>query len=265
MTVKLLAIDLDGTLLNKDRKISSKNQDAIRRAQDAGVTVMLASGRIRPSMVPFAESLGIEFPIVCGNGTYAYLAPEEPLYSLHLHSSVSEALIAYATEKDIHLNLYTSDAMYFLSETPWAELYRKRVETIIPQSYSPADAQTYIKAMIVDHPHHIQEHRKKLASILGVETRATESEAEYLEFMSTKATKGYALAQVAAQLGIEQGETAAIGDYLNDVEMLEWAGISAAVENAHSGAKQAAKVTVSSNELDGVAEFIDAYVLKQRQ
>jgi len=264
--IRLLAIDLDGTLLRSDRRISETNRSAIRRAQSAGITVLLASGRIRPSMQPFANELGLNGPMVCGNGTHAFIDGDRELFTKCMEPAAYRALIDYAGAEDIHLNLYTPDGLFFLSETPWGALYRQRVESVVPKILPQPFDGKLIKAMIVDSPDRIGHHRDQLSERLdGLQTRATESESEYLEFMALEATKGTALKHIAEELGIAQEETAAIGDYLNDLEMLEWAGLSASLENGHTDAKRVAKVTVSTNDEDGVAEFIDAHVLKQRQ
>jgi len=264
--IRLLAIDLDGTLLGPDRRISVANKVAIDRARAAGITVMLASGRIQPSMQPFADMLGLDGPMICGNGTHAFVSPGEELFATPIAAPSHQALIEYATEEDLHLNLYTRTNLFFLRDTPWGDLYKTRVESVIPELLPAGFDEPFLKCMIVDEPDRIDGHLEAaLERIAAGDTRATKSESEYLEFMDVKANKGTALARVAEALGIAREETAAIGDYLNDLEMLEWASLSATLLGGHPDAKKVANVVVSPNEADGVAEFIDAHVLKQRQ
>lgn len=264
--IKLLAIDLDGTLLSSDKRISKENLHAIQLAKQAGIRVVLASGRIGPSMFPFATELGLDRgPMICGNGTIVNVAPENPLYRLHLPSETLSAISDYAWQEGLHLNIYTPEELYFLRDTPWGDLYRSRVETVVPKIMNrddvPADC---VKVLVVADPADVQLHRGRILEMLADHAiRATESEPEYLEFMDNSATKGYGLAQLSTHLEIGREEVAAIGDYLNDLEMLEFAGISAAVENAHPTAKNTAKFVVSSNDHHGVSEFIHQIVLKQ--
>lgn len=264
MSIRLLAIDLDGTLLSSKKRISDQNLAAVDRAVQAGIKVVLASGRIRPSMLPFARLLSLEGPMICGNGTQAYLGEQDVLFTLWLPEFALDVITHYANRLGLHANLYTPGDLYFLRDTPWGDVYRSRVETIVPKTLEPhAPFPRCLKAMIVDDPDRIREHIEELVPLVrehGV--RPTESEPEYLEFMVEEATKGSAIAKLAAHLEIEQQEVAAIGDYLNDVEMLQWAGTSAAVANAHEATKNSAKYIVSSNDDDGVAEFIDDIVLK---
>lgn len=266
MKTRLLAIDLDGTLLSHDKKISTVSIEAIKTAQDAGILVVLASGRIRPSMMPFAKTLGLDAgPMISGNGTHVVGLDAKELYRLDLSHELMQTIIDYATLSDLHLNLYTPDRLFFLRDTPWGDLYKSRVETIVPEILGSDVSQLeYLKAIIVSDPESMPRHKEKiLAEIGNSQVRATESEAEYLEFMDERATKGYAIAHLAASLGIEREETAAIGDYLNDLEMLEYAGLSGAVGNAHPTIKKVANVVVSPNDLGGVSEFIHQIVLKQ--
>lgn len=266
MKTRLLAIDLDGTLLSHDKKISTKSVDAIKAAQDAGILVVLASGRIRPSMMPFAKTLGLDTgPMISGNGTHVVSSEARELYRLPLSHELVQMIIDYATLSELHLNLYTPDRLFFLRNTPWGDLYKSRVETVIPEILgSNTSGLEYLKAIIVSDPKAMPEHRAKILNHIGSsKVRATESEAEYLEFMDERATKGYAIARLAAALGIEREETAAIGDYLNDLEMLEYVGLSGAVGNAHPTIKKVANVVVSPNDMGGVSEFIHQIVLKQ--
>jgi Cof subfamily protein (haloacid dehalogenase superfamily) len=264
--IKLLAIDLDGTLLTSDKKISKDNIRAIQLAKQAGVRVVLASGRIGPSMLPFATELGLDRgPMICGNGTIANIASDSPLYRLHLHPEPLSAISDYAWQEGLHLNIYTPEELFFLRDTRWGDLYRSRVETVVPKILNrdrvPADC---VKVLVVAEPTEVQFHRARILELVSEHAvRATESEPEYLEFMDASATKGYGLAQLALTLGIEPEETAAIGDYLNDLEMLAFAGTSGAVENAHPTAKNTANIVVSSNDNNGVSEFIHQIVLKQ--
>jgi Cof subfamily protein (haloacid dehalogenase superfamily) len=266
MPVKLLAIDLDGTLLTETKQILPSSVQAIYEARSLGVTVVLASGRIAPSMRPFAEKLDLaDGPIISGNGTYLALAPGNIVHQLRLPTAALEIIANYALSKDIHLNIYTAERLFFLRETPWGDLYRSRVETVVPEILDvPFDELECLKVLLVDHPERIQTHARELAGLLNDQpVRATESEPEYLEYMDDQATKGFALSRLANLLGIVPAEVAAIGDYLNDIEMVQYAGVSGAMGNGHPLLKDTAKHVVSTNEQGGISEFIGQFVLKQ--
>lgn len=267
MKVRLLAIDLDGTLLTKDKKVLDSSRVALRAAAEAGIQVVLASGRIVTSMRPFAESIGLDqAPMISGNGTYWTLGKTHEPVQLPLPKEALVTVADYCRHHSIHLNIYTATRLFFLQETEWGEVYKSRVESIKTELADAAYGDLpSLKVLLVDHPDRIPMHDAALGEMLShLPIRSTESEPEYLEFMDYRANKGNALAQIAGALGMQREEVAAIGDYLNDLEMLDYAGLSAAVANAHPKTKSTAKVVVSSHEEDGVSEFVEQYVLKQR-
>lgn len=180
MKTRLLAIDLDGTLLTHDKKITPETKEAIKAAQDAGIIVVLASGRIRPSMLPFARTLGLdEGPMISGNGTHAQKSASEDLYRLHMSRPAIRSIIDYAKIHDLHLNLYTADRLFFLRETLWGDLYRSRVETVIPETLAEEhSAFDFLKVMVVSEPNALKNHRTNvLVHVDNPTIRATESEA----------------------------------------------------------------------------------------
>ncbi len=267
MKIRLLAIDLDGTLLTRERRPHPESTRAIRRAIGAGVTVALASGRVRPSMRPFAEEIGLEGPMVCGNGAHVLGPNGDEILHDPLPADAFEVVRRYAEEEGVHLNMYTRHELLFLHETPWGDVYRSRVAVTEPRltTLDEIRAQVVTKAMIIDDPESIPRHKASLAPLLGGRAHMTESEPEYLEFLSPSADKGTGLRALAEFLGIAREETAAIGDYLNDLGMLRWAGLSAAMGNAAEPVKQAAQRVMPTNDEGGVGTFIDTWVLHEGQ
>ena len=262
--VDLLAIDIDGTLLDDQRSISPQNRAAIARATAQGVTVVLASGRFAPSIAPFARDLGLGPTKIGANGAHIVGSTGQDLFYRGLSRQVTAQVVRFAEENALHLNAYTRHEILFLQETPWSELYRDRVREVRPRLATPGEILTtrVTKLLYILEPDALPTVRARIEpAIEPAEAVLAESEREYLEFMPAGVNKGAALKILAESLGIPQARTAAIGDYLNDLEMLEWAGISAAVENAPDQVKQVAKCKVSSNIRDGVAEFIEQFVL----
>lgn len=264
----MLAIDLDGTLLGQDRRPTPSGLEAVRRASEAGVLVVLASGRIEPSLRPFASMLGLDGPFICANGAHVLGIHRAEIAFQNVPINVLKAVMEFAAAHDAHLNAYTRSELLFVRETEWSKIYRSRVKSIDARVTSPSEIleSEIAKIMLVGDPELIPTYRREIEPTLDAsEVRITESEPEYLEFLAPNAHKGHGLKLLAESLGIDRDETAAIGDYLNDVEMLRWAGFSAAVGNAAQGAKEAADVVVADHEEGGVAEFIDRYVLSGRQ
>ncbi len=268
MPIHLLATDLDGTLLGPDRRVSPANRQAIRRCVDAGIHVVLASGRNIAGVTPHAETLDLDGPLICCNGAHVFRRPGIELSHRALPDSLCRSLVAMAWERQLHLHFYSRERLVFLSEDAWGALYLSRVAGVRGEVLD-ADGALSIevtKAMFVADPRVIASlHKECAACSWSAEADLTLSESEYLEFLPKGANKGAALQAVAEDLGISRAHVAAIGDYLNDVPMLEWAGLSGAVGNAEPAVKSAAHVVVGTNQAFGVAQFIDSYVLNGRE
>jgi Cof subfamily protein (haloacid dehalogenase superfamily) len=265
MPIRLLAIDLDGTLLRSDRTPHPESAAALRKAVAEGVIVVLASGRIRTSMVPFAEEIGLRCPIVSCNGALVQNADGQVVAHWKLPTEVFDAVWPYTLEAGAHLNVYTASELLFLKESPFGQEYARRLKTIQPRVASVEEIRgiDISKILVMDHPERIVKHREILEGLVDSNLgRSTLSEPDYLEFLARDVSKGKALAALCAHLGIDRSETAAIGDYLNDKEMLEWVGMSGTVANGHRDLRSVCSVTVRSNDDGGVAEFVLDHVLK---
>lgn len=264
MSIKLLAVDIDHTLLDHDRKIHPANVPAVRKAVDAGIIVVLASGRFRPTMLPFMHQLGLSGPMIAANGTATYAADGALIDAHFVSPTVYDQVVAYARVHEAHLNVYTESELLFVNSGPWGEIYLQRVHSV-PPKFRPAEevrGENILKLLIADDPARIHTFRRDLeATLPPEEVCVTESEPEYLEFLAYGCSKGKALQALCGSLDVDQSEVAAIGDFLNDVEMVDWASLGGAVGNAHEAVKRVAQVVVASNDDGGVAEFIERYVL----
>ena len=258
--IRLLAVDLDGTLLSSERKPVEISVEALRRARDAGIMVVLASGRVAPSVRYFAKLVGLDAPIVCANGSHVLDANDSDIYHLGLAPEVLTTLTEYADETSTHLNIYARERLMFHRDSGWVDMYRKRVGMMEPTLASSEEliGLEATKLMLVDTPENIPGHIAQTKVLLhGLKVRLVQSEPEYLEFLHPDADKGSGLQAICDRYGIPQCETAAIGDYWNDLEMIRWVGFSAAIGNATPDVVSAAHVKVRTNEDAGVAEFVD--------
>ncbi len=257
--VELIAVDLDGTLLDADREVSRRSAESSSRAKAAGVAVVLASGRNLPAVGHFAGDLGLDDPMICANGAHVVRNERSELSHVPVSGSVALEVIAYAAAERIHLNLYSKSRLCFFANSAWGDEYARRVRFVIPEVVPVSEMARLeaTKLMLVDDPDSIVRHQTILSSRLSSRVEIVSSEAEYLEFLAPGVHKGHGLSIVAGALGLARNETAAIGDYYNDLEMLRWAGISAAVANAPPEIRDAADLIVASNRDGGVAEFID--------
>lgn len=266
--ISLLALDLDGTTLLPDRTVHPKAAAAIARAAAAGVRVVLASGRNAPSVRRYADSLELEGPIICCNGAHVMLGADVELLHHALDVSLVSQLLAYAKAQGLHAHLYSRDRLLFVEDSTWGDLYLQRVGGMERELLGSGAVEKLqvTKLMFVAEEARVAEEFRRFSNENAIDgARLTLSEPQYLEFLPSQANKGLALESLANHLGLSHMEVAAIGDYMNDLEMLRWVGLSGAVANAADEVRACARVHVAANTEAGVADFIDSYVLNQRE
>ena len=256
---RLIALDLDGTLLTSGRRVHPAAHAAVRRALSAGVHVCLASGWAVNTIFPIADGLGLRGPIVSCNGAYVLGLDREVVHHRRLPEAARDAILQYGASRGLHANVYVGERVYFSSDGRWAETYRVRTgireDAILPWEQLASLEPT--KVLLIDSPGAIQGHYERLrAALPGGQASITLSEAEYVEVLPPNTDKCEGLKAVAKVLSVERHEVAAVGDYLNDLEMIEWAGFSGAVANGASAVREAADIVVASNDDGGAAEFI---------
>jgi len=257
--IRLIASDLDGTLLSPDRILPDETVTAIHDALAAGIHFCLASGRSISTMFRFAHQIGIPGPIVSCNGAFVTGLGGELVKQSCLSPEAVKSLIRFASDRNLHTNTYCGADVYFSTEGPEAQLYRERTQ-LHDAKFAPLNGMAAMspnKILFIDQPaanerHHLQ--LNELAASTGF--TIVRSEPDYIEFLPSGITKGAGLAILCEQLGIQPSEVAAIGDWLNDYEMLEWAGRSAAVANAHADVLALADTVVPSNAENGAAHYI---------
>ncbi|MCU0316614.1 MAG: Cof-type HAD-IIB family hydrolase [Fimbriimonadaceae bacterium] len=259
--VDLIATDLDGTLLTSSRKIHPRNQEAILAAIAAGVVVCLASGRAINTMEPFAEQLGLTGPLVTCNGAYCVDSLGEEIHHFCLTPEARDIILDYGVERGLHTNCYVKDQIFFSSFGEWGQIYLGRIgtrvgvsELAVPEMYGLSPT----KLLFIDHPDAVIEHEVELKIRLAPHgVSVVVSEPDYIEFLPSGINKSVGLQAVAQRLEIPRERVAAVGDWLNDKEMVAWAGIGGAVANAAEAVKAEATHLVASHDEGGVAEFIE--------
>ncbi len=256
--VRLIATDLDGTLLDGGREMHPASAAALREAHAKGVVVCLASGRALNTMLPYAEKLGVPGPIVSCNGAYVVDQDLREIHDLRLSPASRDALLAYASEHGLHVNAYVKGRVITSGAGPWFEVYRSRVKSELEVASMTALAgHVPTKLLFIDSPVSIQVHRDRLLPTMAAEgVTVVVSEPDYLEFLPCGITKAEGLKAVAAKYGFKREDVAAIGDWDNDLEMVEWAGLGGVVANGSETVKAVADIVVGSNESGGVAEFV---------
>jgi len=263
VSTRLVAIDVDGTLVGSDLKISHADRGAIERVTAAGIRVVLASGRLFAASKPFALELGLRGPLAALQGGAIYdLDSGELLHVVPLRPAIALAAYDALLAKAYDVQLYFGDTLYLDHASANSDEYIRlaRVEPVMVPDLralltGAAPPGALIKLLAIGAPDEVIRDLPLLASQLGKHANVCRSLPQYLEVTDPAADKGHALVRMAEILGVDLSECAAIGDADNDVPMFRVAAESYAVANATDAAKQAATRVVAARGA-GVAEAL---------
>ncbi|AJY73743.1 Cof-type HAD-IIB family hydrolase [Paenibacillus beijingensis] len=261
---KLIAIDVDDTLLTDDLQVTDATLQALEQAIAQGVTVTLATGRMFASARKIADQIRLNVPIITYQGSMVKtLLDGKVLYERSVPEDAAKQLYDFCEEKGLHLQLYIDDVLYVKEENEKARLYSQlsKIPYVVEPDYDTLLTKPSTKMLIIDDPDVLDEIALQLQPIIGDRVHITKSKAHYLEFLHKEGTKGHALRFMAEHIGCTMEETIAIGDSWNDREMLMEAGLGVAMDNALPALKEIAGFVTKSNNDEGVKHVIDTFIL----
>ncbi len=287
---KLIAIDLDGTLLDTYGQVSNKNKQTIQKALQNGVEVVLTSGRGPASVRNLATEVGADHYVICGNGAVVYnLKDNSTIYQNLLDKKKVLQLIKICDENSIYYSVYTEDStvtkslnyntLYYHNENNRKPDDKKTNITRVQDIYKyvlDRDKEDYGKIMICDDNNVIfNSIIKKLKIVKNIDvlevghmsrkiikegTNEYPLEYYYTEVSSQNVNKWDAILHLISKIGIRPEEVMAIGDNINDQTMLENAGLGIAMGNSAPYIQEMADEVTLSNDEDGVAVAIEKHV-----
>lgn len=272
MTCRLLALDLDGTVIGSDRRISRAVRASVAAAMAQGVFVTLATGREFRSAMPFAQELGLRDPLICCQGAVV----RDPVTDVLLHHTPMPGPLAAEAIELLHGGgtcvIACLDERYGIVEDgePFAGFVRRwgapdpAHMLVAPNLAELARATPPTKVMFFGEPPLIERELARLAAHFGDALALVRSDAWMGEATAAGLSKGRALETLARRLGIAREEVIAIGDHHNDVPMLEWAGLGLAMGNAPVEVQRVADAVLPPVDEDGVAWAIGTYILGGR-
>lgn len=290
---KLVAIDLDGTLLNSYGEVSKNNKQAIKKAIEKNVEIVLTSGRPIMSVKNLANELGSNNYMICGNGSITYnIQNEQIIYNRFIEKAKVLQIIKICEENSIFYNVYTKDTILtknlnynilFYNQENASKPEDKKTHINIIQNIQEyvqnREEEDYLKITICDNDKIIfGSIIRKLKTIKDVEilevshmsrkvikdgTENVLMEYYYTEITNTNVDKWNAIENLAKKLQIKREEIMAIGDNINDSNMVKEAGLGIMMGNSAPYIKKIADVVVKDNDNDGVAEAIEKYILKE--
>lgn len=280
--IKLIASDMDGTLLSSHLDISELNKQAIKTAAENGVEFMVATGRGYSEARPVLNEAGIHCAMITGNGAQIFDEFDNVLHTVSLEKATVKEAMKILEEEDLYYELMTTEGVYSNNEAQRIEKFAILLSENIPHltfKMAIAMASTQLKMLPVKYTEHYdilvddpeveilkviafnEEGAKRFEPALEklhklTNVHVTSSGVNNLEINHVDATKGNAVKYIAEKRGISMDEVFTIGDNFNDLPMLEVAGVSFAMGNAEEKVKEVAKYQTDTNIEDGVGKAI---------
>jgi Cof subfamily protein (haloacid dehalogenase superfamily) len=266
MQIKLIASDMDDTLLNRDNKISERNANAIRSALAKNVIFMIATGRMFCSARPYALDLGLDVPLVTYNGALVKGAKSgEVFYEHKLNYDTALEVLDYCKEHKYYAQVYIGDDILVDKKGKWSDKYSEIIGvpiTEIGEAVYEIKEAPY-KILVMTETEDFQPAWKAFAKKFAGKIVVTSSRDNFLELMEPGVNKWEAVKAVAESYNIKPEEIMCIGDSNNDLAMIKNAGVGVAVGNAKDSVKEHAKIVTASNNDDGVAMVVEAILTQQ--
>lgn len=269
-TIELVAIDMDGTLLDPGHKLTPRVKQAIAQARAQGVHIVLTSGRPVPGLAPFLQELGIEgdddYCIACNGGLVQRIGPRETVVEYPLSFEDFVYCEQVAREIGVHFQALDAQRMYTpnqdISIYTVADSHLSRMPLSYRRVADMDPGMSFIKLMMIDEPDVLDAAIARLPAALTERFAVLKSAPFFLEVFDHRAGKGPSLQKLAEHLGIDRANVMAIGDQENDLTMLQYAGTSVAMGNAIDAVKAVARFETHSNADEGVARAIERFVLQ---
>ena len=263
--MRLVAFDLDGTLIGRDLVLRPRVRAAIDRMHQAGILGCIITGRMYRAAVTFARELRFETPVVCYQGA-AIIDPQTDtvLRDTPIEPETVGEIIDVVERDRMHLQLYRNDEYYCQERNRFSDLYAQlsgAQPVIVPSLREAFRFSPTTKAVVIDDPDRAGAYVERVRQRLGDRIYVTRSYPEFVEILNPSVDKGDALRFVAGHLGIDMSDVAAIGDSWNDAPLLREASLGIAMGSSPPELREVADAVVADVSDDGVAEAIDRYVL----
>lgn len=264
MTYKLLVSDVDGTLVDKQKRLTPATIDAVRRLEAAGMRFTIISARPRSGMMPIADALAINGPMAAFNGGIVFHRDGTVDSHDTVEEEVARGVFDLIGALSVDIWVFAGDRWYS-STDQGVHVEHERVAsnqapvmtTDFAALLGAADKITFVS----DEPETLAELHRRIDAHYAGRATVGQSQTYYLDITALRANKGDGVVALAAAAGVPLTQVAAIGDQNNDLPMLTRAGLAIAMGNAPTNVRAAAAHVTTANDADGVAHAIDTLIL----
>lgn len=263
MKYKLIAIDIDGTLLNNQKEILNQTKIDIKSAYEKGVIITICTGRGYPAAKRYIDELDLNIPLILYNGSRVRMSKDDTLLLNNtIDSKVAQKVYNLIEEHNGTCCFWSNDKLFFNKNNHYT-IYYENLTTIKPNIIDKSHDGLFNQInkfiwfdesdVLVDVQNNV------LNNVMGI--NYFKSQSELLEIVPSNVSKGLTLEKLASLLGVKQEEVIAIGDDENDISMIKYAGLGIAMGNAKETVKQVADYITLTNEENGVGEAIKKFIL----
>jgi len=266
MKYKMIASDLDGTLLNDESTLSERTKNAVLRAIDAGALFVIATGRAMSGVEHIDTLFDREMPFITFNGAMIIMGKSRKiLVNKYLDFALAKDVFNSGAGFDVAVIVWTDRRLWASREDKATRLYNGRAgaEMRIISDFDELKGERISKLLWIDTPENIRRYHRDMKERYYGKLNCYPSQPTFLEFVSHEADKAIAMEEIGKIYGIDKRDMIAIGDGYNDVSMLEYAGLGVAMENAPDDVKAVCGYVTLSNNNDGVAAAIEKFILEK--
>lgn len=262
---RLIAVDIDGTILNSSSELSARTRNALRSAISSGMIVVAATGRMYPSALPVISEIGIKHPSIFYNGAVV----RDPLSGKTLLEKgvgrdLTAEILSFYRQQGWYIQIYSDDRLYVTDSGDPRSRFYENISKIPPVSFGEKfwdldiDSTKLLGISLDEDVFRLMV--DGTVSRFGGRIYTATSWGSFVEMTHPEVNKAKGLALVAEKLGIDRRDVLAIGDGSNDREMIEWAGYGVAMGNSPADVKAAADEITSDNDSDGAAAIVERYL-----
>lgn len=260
---KLVAFDLDGTLLNTNGEISDYSKEIIKKLIDNNIYVIITTGRPLQGVKYIAEVISTKMPIVCYNGSLVYTGYNmDILHKCDLEIEIVNEILNFGNENNTNIIVWSADALYINKNNEYTKKYADKfdVKPIILKNTDALRRHGVSKVLFYDSEKRICEINNLAQAIFSKHANVHTSRPWFLEFVNKRASKGKALEKLGDSLKVNREDIIAIGDENNDISMIEYAGVGVAMGNATRELKEVADFITDTNDDNGAVKAVLKYI-----
>ena len=269
MAIKMVASDLDLTLLNRQYQVTPEVKTVARQLVATGVQLVLVSGRMYPAAARVAQQLELDVPIISYNGgSIKRGISGQVLFEKAVPHEIAVACTEYGLTQGLVVQLYVNDVLYTKEKNPYSDYYGQAngiAAEIQPDLLSLLDKGDSMKILYMGTEEQLAKAAKDIQGQFPEEVYITTSHRGYMDILPAQVNKGSSLQKVAALFDIAPAEILAIGDNLNDIPLLQTAGFGVAMGNAVPELKEVADAVTGDTDEGGWCAAMKQYVLQPGQ